>query len=61
MIQLSKNFNSIEFACPCCGRWKVDPELVQKLQQLRDHLGYPIIITSGYRCPRYNNSIGGFP
>jgi hypothetical protein len=29
------------------------------LQPLRDHLGLPIRITSGYRCPRLNARIGG--
>lgn len=29
------------------------------LQPLRDKLGKPIIITSGYRCPRLNQAVGG--
>lgn len=29
------------------------------LQALRDYLGVPLIITSGYRDPQYNTSIGG--
>lgn len=31
------------------------------LQPLRWHLGVPIIITSGYRCPVLNKKIGGVP
>ena len=38
---------------------KIDPELVQKLQQLRDRIGKPISITSGYRCPAHNAAVGG--
>lgn len=29
------------------------------LQPLRNHLGVPVIITSGYRCPVLNKKIGG--
>ncbi|MDX2189926.1 MAG: D-Ala-D-Ala carboxypeptidase family metallohydrolase [Bacteroidota bacterium] len=29
------------------------------LQPLREKLGYPIQISSGYRCPRLNKAIGG--
>lgn len=29
------------------------------LQPLRDGLGVPIIITSGYRCPMLNKKVGG--
>ena len=38
---------------------KIDPELVRKLQQLRDRIGKPISITSGYRCPAHNRAVGG--
>lgn len=31
----------------------------QVLQPLRDHVGKPIKIHSGYRCPEYNVSVGG--
>lgn len=54
--QLTKNFHEREFRCPCCGMVAVDPELVEKLQQMRDILGEPITINSGYRCYRHNRS-----
>ena len=38
---------------------RVDPELVRKLQQLRDRIGKPISITSGYRCQAHNKAVGG--
>ena len=31
------------------------------LQPLRDHLGVPVVITSGYRCRRLNRLVGGVP
>lgn len=56
---LSKNFTYAEFACPKCGKADVDPALVEALQELRDHIGQPVIVTSGYRCPVYNQAVGG--
>lgn len=59
---LSKNFKSHEFACKgkgCCGTVKIDTELVDFLQKIRDHFGKPIIINSGYRCEKHNKTVGG--
>lgn len=64
-IQLSTNFNSYEFRCglgrPCsCATTLIDTKLVEILQKVRDHWsGHKVTITSGYRCPSYNRSIGG--
>lgn len=58
-IQLTANFNLREFACRHCGMVRLDPALVDKLQQLRDRVGRPIIITSGYRCEAHNRAVGG--
>jgi uncharacterized protein YcbK (DUF882 family) len=37
----------------------VHPELVRKLEGLRNAVGAPVYITSGYRCARYNKVVGG--
>ena len=63
-VQLSKNFNSSEFRCglgsPCaCSTILIDDKLVEYLQKIRDHFGKKVTITSAYRCPSYNKSIGG--
>ncbi|MBW1973481.1 MAG: DUF882 domain-containing protein [Deltaproteobacteria bacterium] len=58
MGNLSKNFSLYEFRCPCCGA-VVDPDLIEALQKLRDLIGLPINITSGYRCKKHNREIGG--
>lgn len=64
-IQLCKNFNSYEFRCglgrPCsCQTTLIDKKLVEILQMIRDHWpGHAVHITSGYRCPAYNRSVGG--
>ena len=61
---LTKDFARSEFQCPCgCGEQKVDLELAEKLQIIRDKVGQPIKITSGYRCIVHNASktVGGSP
>lgn len=63
---LSTNFWSKEFRCPCkkCRRKKVlvDDLLLFKLEMIRIDLGNrPITITSGNRCPEENKRIGGHP
>jgi len=60
VTRLSKNFTSEEFECPCCGELIVSPALISKLQELRDIVGKPIRITSGYRCIQYNKNVGGY-
>mgnify|MGYP000181511648 CR=1 FL=1 len=63
MGDLSKNFNRSEFACKgknCCGHSAaVHPDLVDALQTLRDRIGKPLSITSGFRCNRHNKAVGG--
>lgn len=60
--QLSKHFHEREFACHHCGEVKVDPRLVDKLEELRTACGNkPITVLSGYRCQRHNTNVGGAP
>lgn len=65
MGDLSTNFDRSEFACPCgaCGGFPVEPSplLVARLQNMRNLLGRPVIITSGIRCPAHNAEEGGKP
>lgn len=64
MRQLTKNFSLAEFACkdgtpvPAVLMANVE-QLAEQLQILRDYLGEPIHINSGYRTPAYNKRIGG--
>ncbi|MBA7497634.1 hypothetical protein ES704_00362 [subsurface metagenome] len=57
-IIISPYFNLSEFACPCCKR-VIHPKLLVKLIELRKILERPVYITSGYRCSRYNQKVGG--
>lgn len=60
-IQISTNFNQSEFDCRCskCSETLIDMDHLERLQQLRHDLGSSIRITSAYRCPDHNTSVGG--
>ena len=60
-IIISPYFNLSEFACPCCKKIMLHPLLLEKLEKLRKIIERPIHITSGYRCSRYNQKVGGVP
>ncbi len=60
---MAKYFKKSEFACKCkCGfnNWdtKDGQRFVRGLDRARGIAGIPFIITSGCRCPLYNESIG---
>ena len=65
--QLTANFNQREFdchgnssCCKCgCKETLVDTKLIRKLQVLRNRIGVPISINSGYRCVAHNKCQGG--
>ena len=56
-----KYFKPQEFAWPCCGVSLVKRDLVVKLDKIRETVGFPLIVTSGYRCSLHNSKIGGVP
>jgi peptidoglycan hydrolase-like protein with peptidoglycan-binding domain len=59
-VQVAKNFNETEFACKDgSGDVLINSTLLLKLQDLRNRLGRPVNITSGYRGPAYNRLVGG--
>lgn len=67
-MNLTRNFTLQEFACNDENHTPVPDELLpnikllaENLQVLRDFLGCPIQINSGYRTPAYNKKIGGAP
>ena len=55
------HFERAEFRCKCgrCGGYPVEPDkdLVRRLEQIREHFGRPVIVTSGVRCPAHNASL----
>lgn len=56
-----KYFTEDEFKCKCCGKVKIDPNLIDVLDEARDFARRPFVITSGYRCPIHNLAVGGSP
>lgn len=55
-------FTQEEFACKHCGRLPergLSVSLLCKLDKLREKVGHPIIVNSGYRCPEHNEEVGG--
>ncbi len=56
-----KHFNPQEFVCKHCGEVKIHPKLIVLAEELREILGKPLVITSGYRCPEHNRAVGGVP
>ena len=48
------NFRKEEFNCRCgCGENRMRPEFMERLQALRTAYGKPMLVTSGYRCPKH--------
>ena len=58
-INIATHFNLPEFACPCCNLVMLHPKLLAKLIELRNILERQVYITSGYRCPKNNQKVGG--
>lgn len=70
-MMLSKHFSIQEFTVSeiaarngICnfipqGLYPVAQYTAQKLDTIRDMLGTPVVVTSGYRCPQLNDLIGG--
>jgi len=46
---LYPNFSKSEFDCKHSGKNEMDHEFMQLLQELREELNFPLVITSGYR------------
>lgn len=52
------NFTEDEMRCKCgCGRADMDPGFMDRLQAMRAKTLNPFFVTSGFRCPDYNDQI----
>lgn len=56
-----KNFAADEFTCECGCGLDVCDRLKAFAQRLRDQFGWPLVISSGARCPTVNAAVGGVP
>ena len=71
-MKVGTYFDDIEFSCKC-GRHGydsdgrpildhfIDKRLVDVLDAIRERIGQPIEVLSGYRCPEHNAEVGGVP
>lgn len=60
MKYISKNFRVREFRCQDgSDPVFIDDNLVAILQQIRDHFGKAVTITSAYRTASHNKKVGG--
>lgn len=55
----TKNFKASEFACKHCGQNQIKQDVINLCQKIRDALGVPVRVNSGYRCPAHNAAVGG--
>ena len=72
IMKIGTYFDDYEFACKC-GRHGydsdghpildhvIDKRLVDVLDAIRERIGQPIEVLSGYRCPEHNAEVGGVP
>ena len=60
-----KWFKEQELCCKCCGqlppfaRENIEALVCEVLDPAREKLGSPIVVNSGYRCPKHNKEVGG--
>ncbi len=55
------HFKAEEFRCKHCGEILIESKIIDILEELRNYLKKPVIITSAYRCKVHNRRIGGVP
>lgn len=67
MGDITKDFDRIEFKCPCgCGKDDISTDFVERLQDIKDYLQKCergckyIIVNSGCRCSRHSLAVGGY-
>lgn len=63
-VMVSEHFARDEYRCDCAGSCdgfpaEPQPELVSRVEALRQAVGAPVIITSGVRCEERNAEVGG--
>lgn len=58
---MANYFSRKELECKCCGVCLISDDLLGRLNHAREIAGIPFIITSGYRCQKHNDFVGGVP
>lgn len=53
-----KYFTREEFQCRCgCGGNEIQDSFIDKMDELRDRVGFALAVNSGYRCPEHNKNV----
>ena len=59
--KISEHFSGHEFKCPHCGVIKIDEELIKKVEHIFSKVhASKCIVSSGYRCIKYDIRENGF-
>jgi len=59
--KISDHFRGHEFRCPHCGNIKIDENLINKVEHIFNRVrASKCIVSSGYRCPKYDIAENGF-
>ena len=58
----TKNFKVSEFTCHCgCGGNEIDQRVINMCQTIREAIGVPVRVNSGYRCKKHNAAVSKVP
>ena len=52
-----KYFKREDFACSHCGENEIQNDFVDRLDALREVCDFPLVVSSGYRCPKHNQAV----
>ena len=55
----TEHFKVSEFACKHCGQNHIDQRVINMAEEIRQKLGIPVRVNSGYRCEVHNKNVGG--
>lgn len=50
---MTNYFSERELACKHCGEYFFDERFLDLLNRIRHACGFPLVVTSGYRCPEH--------
>lgn len=53
----TEHFSDEELCCKHCGECHMDEDFLILLEEIRVACGFPLFVTSGYRCPEYNTFV----
>ena len=57
MAQDTEHFKVSEFACKHCGKNLIDQRVINMAEEIRQKLGVPVRVNSGYRCEVHNANV----